>query len=195
MLPDSPDDTARFFYLALLGVFAATWLFSRYRGRLGQAAQHAAIWGLIFLGAVLAIGFSGDLQRMLVGAPQQIDDRTVALSQGRSGHFEAVLEVNGTNVRFLVDTGATNLVLSRRDAEAAGIDTSALSYMLPTQTANGRMMSARVRLDQVSLGAFVDRDVAATVNGGDLDISLLGMSYLERYAGWQVRGDRMYLFR
>lgn len=195
MLPDAPDDQARFFYLALLGVFVAVWLFSRYRGRLGQAAQHAAIWALIFLGAVLVVGFSSDLQRMLTGAPQQVDDNTIALSQGRSGHFEAVLTVNGTDIRFLVDTGATNLVLSRRDAEAAGIDTQGLNYVLPTQTANGRIMSAPVRLDRVTLGAFIDRDVPATVNGGDLGISLLGMSYLERYDGWRVEGDRMFLFR
>ena len=195
MLPDSPDDQAQLFYLILLGAFVATWVFSRYRGQMGQAMQHAAIWGLIFLGAVLAVGFSGDIQRMLTNAPQQIDCETVALTRERDGHFHAQLEINGHNVRFIVDTGATNLVLSQRDAKAAGIDVDALNFVIPTYTANGRIMSAAVRLDEIKLSDFTDRDVRATVNGGDLGISLLGMSYLERFSGWRVEGDRMYLTR
>ncbi|MFK7943924.1 MAG: TIGR02281 family clan AA aspartic protease [Paracoccaceae bacterium] len=192
---DSPDDTAQLFYLLLLGMFVAGWVFSRYRGQMGQAVQHAAIWGLIFLGAVLVMGFSGDLQRMLTNAPHQIDGETVALDRERDGHFHALLQVNGRDVRFIVDTGATNLVLSKRDAEAVGYDTSELAFTIPTQTANGRIMSAPVRLDEVRLADFADRDVRATVNGGDLNVSLLGMSYLERFSSWRVEGDRMYLMR
>ena len=67
--------------------------------------------------------------------------------------------------------------------------------MIPTQTANGIVRSAPVVLDQVTLGAFTDRDVSATVNGADLDVSLLGMRYLDRYSSWWVEGDRMYLQR
>ncbi|MEM1298312.1 MAG: TIGR02281 family clan AA aspartic protease [Pseudomonadota bacterium] len=192
---DNPDDTAHLFYLLLLGMFIAVYLFSHYRGRMGQAMQHAAIWGLIFVGAILAVGFSGDLQRMLTNAPQQIDGETVALTREGDGHFHALMEVNGHDVRFIVDTGATNLVLSQRDAKAAGIDVGALAFTIPTYTANGRIMSAPVRLDEVRLAEFTDRDVRATVNGGDLDVSLLGMSYLERFSGWRVEGDRMYLTR
>ena len=192
---ENPDDTAQLFYLLLLGLFVVGWLFSRYRGQMGQAMQHAAIWVLIFLGAVLVVGFSGDLQRMLTNAPQQVDAETVALTREGDGHFHALMQVNGHDVRFIVDTGATNLVLSKRDAEAAGIDTGALSYVLPTYTANGRIMSAQVRLDEVRLAEFTDRDVTATVNGGDLDVSLLGMAYLERFSSWRVEGDRMYLSR
>ena len=192
---ENPDDTAHFFYLALLGMFVAWWLFSQYRGRLGQAAQHAAIWGLIFVGAVLAVGFSGDLQRMLTNAPQQIDGQTVVLTRERDGHFHALAQVNGTDVRFVVDTGATNLVLSQKDARAAGIDPGELAFTIPTRTANGQVMSARVRLDEIRLAGFTDRGVPATVNGGELDVSLLGMTYLERFSGWRVEGDRMYLTR
>lgn len=195
MLPDAPFDQARFFYLILLGVFVLVWLFARYRGRLGQAAQHAAIWVLIFIGVVLAIGFWGDMQRMLQGGPQRIDKDTIALARQADGHFHAIVEINGRNVPFIVDTGATNMVLSQRDAERVGIDPGELRFSIPTMTANGQTYSASVRLDRVALAGIVDTDVPATVNGGELGISLLGMRYLERFSSWYVEGDTMYLSR
>ncbi len=195
MLPDAPFDQARLFYLALLGAFVLVWLFARYRGRLGQAAQHAAIWGLIFMGAVLVFGFWGDLQRFTTGGPQQISEDTIALSRQTDGHFHAVVEINGEDVPFIVDTGATNLVLSKRDARRAGLDPDTLRFNIPTMTANGQTMSAAVTLNSVAFGDFVDSDVPATVNGGELGISLLGMRYLGRFSSWYVEGDTMYLNR
>jgi len=195
MLPDAPFDQARFFYLVLLGAFVVVWLFARYRGRLGQGAQHAAIWALIFVGAVLAIGFWNDLERMLSGGPRRIDENTIALARQADGHFHAVLEINGAEIPFIVDTGATNMVLSRRDAERVGIDTSDLRFAIPTLTANGEVMSAAVRLDRVEFAGIIDRNVHATVNGGALDGSLLGMRYLERFSDWHVKGETMYLSR
>ena len=68
-MPENPHDQAQLFYLVLLGSVIAVGVFYNYRHRLGQAAQHAAIWGLIFVGLVLAIGFKDNLMTMLKGAP------------------------------------------------------------------------------------------------------------------------------
>lgn len=196
MLPEDPDSQARFFYLSLLGVAVAFWVFQHYRSRIGQAAQHFAIWGLIFAGVVLAISFFEPLKRSLINElPVQVDENTVAFERGSDGHFYATLQLNGNDVTFMVDTGATAMVLSVEDARSAGIDTSGLSYILPTQTANGQVMSAPVRVDEVALGPFRDQSVRAVVNGGELNQSLLGMSYLDRFSGFRSDGDRFYLTR
>ena len=196
-MPDNPHDQARMFYLVLLGSVIAVGVFYNYRHRLGQAAQHAAIWGLIFVGLVLAIGFKDNLMTMLSSAPtaQQVSDDAIALKRQSDGHFHALVEINGQKIHFLIDTGATNLVLSKDDARVAGFDLDALDFFLPTQTANGETMSAPIRIGRVALGQFLDRDVPATVNGGDLDVSLLGMSYLDRFDGFSVEGDQMFLWR
>lgn len=196
MLPDDPDGQARFFYLALLGMAVAVWVFKDYRHRLGQAAQHAAIWGLIFIGAVLAFGFKDNLTHMLNSdSAMRVDEDTIALRRATDGHFYTTIEVNGTDIRFMVDTGATRLVLSRDDARTAGIDVEGLDFIVPTSTANGRVMSAPVRLDTVALAGFVDENFRASVNGGDLHISLLGMEYLDRFRSFRVEGDTMLLSR
>ena len=196
MLPLDPDAQARTFYLVLLGAFLLVYLFGAYRHRLGQALQHAAIWVLIFLGAVVAIGFWEPLTAQLyVGRAISAGEGTMAFRRAPDGHFYATAEVNGAPIRFMVDTGASDLVLTERDARAAGIDTGRLNYVQPTITANGRTMSAPVRLETVALGGLVDRAVPASVSGGALDQSLLGMRYLERFRSIRFEDDTLYLSR
>lgn len=196
MLPDNPDDQAQLFYLLLLGLAVVSGLFWRYRGQFGNAVQHGLIWVLIFAGIIIAYGYREQLTGQLVpAAAVQTNETTVVLSRGRDGHFHADLAVNGTAIRFLVDTGATALVLSRDDAVQAGIDPDRLNYLNPAMTANGRVMSAAVRLDTLRLGPFLDTDVPAMVTEGALDQSLLGMSYLDRFGQMRIEGDRLYLTR
>ncbi len=196
MLPDDPDAQARLFYLALLGMVIAGGVFYNYRDRFGTAVQHAAIWVLIFLGATIAYGFKDQLTSQLYpDTARSVDDRTIALRRADDGHFYARVLVDGTEIRFMVDTGATNLVLSQRDARRIGLAMDSLNYVLPTNTANGRVYGAGVVLDRVELGGFVDTDVRAVVNGGRMNISLLGMTYLDRFRSFSVEGDRLLLSR
>jgi len=196
MLPDDPDAQARFFYLALLGMVIASGVFYNYRNRLGTALQHAAIWVLIFLGATIAYGFKDQLTMQLYPDTAQLRDAsTIALHRADDGHFYARVLVNGTEIRFMVDTGATNLVLSRQDARRAGFSLDSLNFILPTDTANGRVYGAGVVLDRVELGGFVDTNVRAMVNGGKMNDSLLGMSYLERFRSLSMEGDELLLSR
>jgi aspartyl protease family protein len=196
MLPLDPESQARAFYLVLLGAFLVLYLFSAYRHRLGQALQHAAIWVLIFLGAVIAIGFWEPLTGQLyVGRAVPAGEDALAFRRAPDGHFYVAAEVNGTPVRFMVDTGASDLVLTEADARAAGFDTGRLNYVQPTITANGRTMSAPVRLDSVALGRLVDHAVPASVSGGALDQSLLGMRYLERFRSVRFEDNTLFLNR
>jgi aspartyl protease family protein len=191
-----PQSQARLFYLLLLGMALLAGLFVRYRGRLGEGIQHAGVWVLIFLGVVIAYGFRDQLRDELAPAMMtEIDAQTIALRRQADGHFHATLEINGRDVEFLVDTGATHMVLSQRDARRVGLDPDRLVFSQPTMTANGRVFSAPVNLDRVVFGPFEDRNVSATVNGGALDVSLLGMRYLDRFRRVSVEGDRMVLER
>src|SRR5690606_10202925 len=98
---------AQIFYLVLLGAFILVAVFTHYRGRMGQAAQHAAIWVLIFIGVVIAIGFKDQLTGQLYGDyAVPAGDGALAFRRAPDGHFYIAAEVNGAPVRFMVDTGA-----------------------------------------------------------------------------------------
>ncbi len=195
MLRD-PDTLGRFVYLAvlLLGV-GGFFLWSR-RGRLGRSLRDLSIWVLIFAMVVIAYGFRDVLrEELLPAAMVQVAPDTIELRRGSDGHFHAELEVNGQPVRFMVDTGASDMVLSLRDARRVGIDTGALTFAGRAQTANGPVGTTAVRLGAVRFGDFSDTNVQASVSDGPLETSLLGMSYLNRFSGIEIAGDTMTLRR
>ena len=101
--------------------------------------------------------------------------------------------VDGTALRFLVDTGATDVVLSPADAQRLGFDLSSLSFTQLYNTANGTVRGAPVRLRNVSLGPIQLRDVRASINEAPMRSSLLGMSFLGRLSSFEIRGDSLTL--
>ena len=106
-----------------------------------------------------------------------------------------VMGVNGVPIEFVVDTGASQLVLTERDARRAGIDISNLAFTGRANTANGTVKTAPVRLDEIRFGGISDRNIAAVVNGGEMTQSLLGMSYLESFGRIEISGGRLILER
>jgi aspartyl protease family protein len=117
-------------------------------------------------------------------------ERAVRLRKHLSGHFLARGAVNGAPVSMLVDTGASTVVLKPADAERAGIDLAALTYSVPVATANGTTFAAPVRLRSIAIGDIVVNDIEALVSKpGNLNESLLGMSFLRRLRSYEFSGD------
>jgi aspartyl protease family protein len=195
-MPRDPDTLMRLAYLLVLLVGVAGFFFWGRRGRLGRSLRDLAIWALIFAMVVIAYGFRDTLrEELLPAAMVQVAPDVIELRRGRDGHFHAELEVNGEPVRFMVDTGASDIVLSLRDAQRVGLDPGSLDYAGRAVTANGPVGTAAVRLGLVRFGAFTDTGVPASVSDGPLATSLLGMSYLDRFKGIEIAGDRMTLRR
>lgn len=173
-----PNDLPRLVYLVLLLAVVGGYFIVESRGRLGRSAQQAAIWGLIFVGAVAVAGLWGDLRRAALPGEALVRGDTLEVPVSEDGHYYLTAEVNGTKVLFVVDTGASDIVLTQRDAERVGLNPGGLAYFGTAMTANGRVATAPVTLDSFIVGGVEERDVPAVVNGGTLDTSLLGMSWL-----------------
>jgi len=187
------DDFARLIYLGILLAAVAGWVLVEYRGRLGAAARTAMAWGLIFVGVMAGYGLWTDLRSDVRRQAVMVGDR-IEVPRAPDGHYYLTLTVGGKPVEFMVDTGASNVVLSRRDAERLGIDPDTLMYLGQAQTANGTVRTARVKLSDVSLGPWHDPTLAAWVNGGEMDGSLLGMDYLGKFH-MELAADRLVLRR
>jgi aspartyl protease family protein len=183
-------------YLLLLAAVIGGWFFVSQRGNLGKLVQYAAIWSFIFLGAIVAVGLWTDIRQTVV--PRQsvmMDGARVEVPRHSDGHYYLTMEVNGTPIRFVVDTGATELVLSREDAERAGLETDALIYSGQAFTANGMVQTAPVLLETVALGKALDLGVPAVVNGAEMQDSLLGMSYLQHFDRIEISDGTLLLER
>ncbi len=116
----------------------------------------------------------------------RLSQSEVVLERNRGGHYVAEGEINGKPVTFLIDTGATQIALSRDLARELDLD---LNSRVTLQTANGVASGYATRLDSVRLGSIVMHNVGAVVtNGIDDDVVLLGMSFLQRLEFTQAGG-------
>ena len=117
--------------------------------------------------------------------------QTVRLSADANGHYMANGSVNGTAMRFVVDTGATTVALPAEFARRAGISTRS-ARRITVQTANGPTTAYGVKLDTVSIGDLTLYGVDAVVIDRGLTMPLLGMTFLSR-TDMQRDGELMVL--
>ncbi|MEM1273632.1 MAG: TIGR02281 family clan AA aspartic protease [Pseudomonadota bacterium] len=183
------------FLIILLAAIVGSFVLAQ-RTNVARLLRSAGTWGLIFLGVLLAASMWDDLSiRSLGRATVSQDGAEIRVPQGFDGHYYLTLEINGAPVRFVVDTGATDIVLTQDDARKAGIDMTSLNFLGSARTANGVVQTAPIRIDSVAIGPIEDRGVRAVVNGGELHESLLGMGYLSRFGTIIIEGGEMTLRR
>ncbi len=181
--------------LIMSGIVAAP------RLKLKGALKSLVIW--LGLGIIVMTGYAyrDDFRmagRKLMGETmpfrvQETPAGELVLQRGSDGHFHVAAEVDGTPVRFLIDTGASDVSLSQADAKRIGFETKSLKYTRRYNTANGTVWAAPVRLKRVRVGPLTLTDVSAAVNDSDMSGSLLGISFLSRLKGYRVEGDKMVL--
>jgi aspartyl protease family protein len=198
---DFSGDGPRFVYLLALLVLVGGGFFARVVRQPGRSLQHAGIW--LGIGLAVLLGYSyrdeiGGVARRLSGdldsaAGQAIDGRQMRFAAEADGQFHVEAMVGATRLRFLVDTGASDVMLSPADARRLGYEPAALAYTRLYTTANGSVRGAPVTIPEIVIGAIRLSDVAASVNEHETEGSLLGMSFLGRLSGYQVSGHTLTL--
>jgi aspartyl protease family protein len=199
--PLSTGDFASLAYKILLLVFLGGAVLTMFRERFSQAITAALLWVVVGLVLVVAYSYRFELHEvadrvLVVLVPGHVvsHGRSVEIGRGNGGDFAITAQINGARVAMVLDTGASAVVLTRDDAKAAGLPLEVLNYTVNIDTANGRARAAPVTLDRIAIGGLVERSVEALVaQPGQLKMSLLGMSFLNRLQSWQVSGDRLVL--
>ncbi len=132
-----------------------------------------------------AATFEVDGQRMTLGLGHarmktSTSAAAVKIMADERGQFVLNGEINGTAIRFTVDTGSTLVALPAREARRLGLDYRKGQPVL-MNTANGSAAGYRVLLDTVRVGEVTVNGVDAVVMEGEgLPVALLGMSFLRR---------------
>lgn len=194
-------DWANVAYAAMLVVLVSAGLLRARRGLFSQHLRNAALWSALV--AILALGFA--YRAELAGVPQHLrlafstgepvtsGDHELVVPQDDQGAFVVVAAVNGRRVRFVVDTGASDTVLSPQDARALGIDVERLHYDAAAETANGVGYGARYVARRLQVGPIGLDDFPMVVNQSPLSASLLGLSFLDRLAAFEVHDRKLIL--
>lgn len=186
--------------LGALGIAIA----ARPRRGADQTIRHFVIW--ISVGAISAHVYQSRDQILpvvretilLAHAPEDVgpgvDRQTVFIRMSRDGHFRTDALINNRRIHFLVDTGASRVVLTEADAHRLGFRDKDLDFGNKVATANGITHVAQVTLRVVKIGSVVISNVPASVIEGDgLTQSLLGMSYLSKLSRFSVNKNTLVL--
>jgi aspartyl protease family protein len=186
--------------VAILAVISSGLLFIR-EVNLKQTVRNILMW--VGIMGVLALGFAYQeplrdaafrlRSGLIPGYPVQTGMRQMAISESEGGHYLVYGTVNGVRVRFLIDTGASDIVLSPSDAKRAGLDFSLLDFDHRYETANGVGRGALTRIRDLAVGGAHFSDVAVSVNQADMNASLLGMAFLRRFKSFSFRQGRLTL--
>ena len=176
------NDFASLIYLSVFAaVILGSVLISR-RGELGKVFRQVGIWFLIFVSVVALVASWQDIRQSGQSISLQISEGgSIIIPKEVDGHYYLTLTINDRDINFLVDTGASDIVLTRQDAARVGFDPDQLNYWGTANTANGTVRLATVRLGTVRLGDLVDKNVRASVNDAVMKKSLLGMRYLSKF--------------
>jgi aspartyl protease family protein len=118
----------------------------------------------------------------------------ITLESDRRGHFKAEARIEGQRFDFLVDTGASVVVLRESDAMRSGFHPNKSNYTATVSTANGSVKAAPFRLDRIEIGTIAVSGLQAMVLPDDvLATNLLGVSFLSRLKRYEVADGRMVL--
>lgn len=201
-------DEGRFAEGAYMGIWAlvlASSLVFFFRTNFTGAVKSIGIWAAAFLVLIGLYAYRGEFAEVRDRIMAELVPGhaiTVAGSNGRQvmvmraddRHFHVEATVNGRDVDFLVDTGASTVALDRSAAAAIGIDVDGLAFTDRVMTANGMAASAPVTLSYIRIGDIERENVEAAVMDRENDgISLLGMSFLGTLSGVEFRGERLTL--
>jgi len=151
--------------LAWVAIFGAGFVLFTFRDNIGWVAQR--------------------LKAEAVGTPVE-QGRETRIPMAIDGHFWVDAQLNGRDVKFLVDSGATTTTIDRRTAKRAGVEVSNRRDLY-VRTGNGVVRVASGRAAELTVGTIKRRDVVLEVADND-DLNVLGMNYLSSLSRWGVEG-------
>jgi aspartyl protease family protein len=195
-LSGNGDDALTF--LAGLGMLALVASgFAARRAPIGQTAKMAAAWaaifGVLFVGFSLRDDFKALGKRVFAGNGVVVGEGgELRVRKSEDGHFSVDAKVNGEDVEFLVDSGATITTVSAETAERVGLKPQGLLPVV-VQTANGAARSWRSRANSLAVGPIARDDFAVHIAGPGGETNLLGMNFLSTLSAWRVEGEWLIL--
>jgi aspartyl protease family protein len=117
----------------------------------------------------------------------------LVLNIAQDGHYYLNVKIKNQEVRFMIDTGASDMVIDEKIAIKLGYDLRKINYNKIFQTANGQSYGASIYFDEVDVSGVKFYNVQASITNSDLVIPLLGMSFLQKFYKYEFFRDKLIL--
>ncbi len=118
-------------------------------------------------------------------------DQISDIPRAKDGLFYVTGEINGARIRFVVDTGATVVVLTPSDAQLAGLTADGIGNGAQIQTVTGASTMRWAKANEIKLANKSVRHVDIAVVPAGLKVSLLGQNVLSKLGNITLKGDHL----
>ncbi|MFN3516575.1 MAG: TIGR02281 family clan AA aspartic protease [Novosphingobium sp.] len=188
--------------LAIVAVLAAAagWMIEHDRPALGRALRSTGYLGMLAAGLLLvgqtAHQASRSDAKLLLGSRPSltIAGTSTVIPLSGDGHFWIRALVNGREVDFLVDTGATYTSLSDSAADLARLEPDNSKASATLNTANGVIEARFARIEEMRFGTITARQLDAIIlPGASGSTNVIGMNLLSQLGSWRVENDQLIL--
>lgn len=190
-------------YLGLILFFLILNFISSNKEGIFTVIKHISIWIIISLIAIICYSYRYELKnvkekvaRELVpgSSTHQRTNRAIILNKSNDGHFYLNTVINGQKIRFLIDTGASDIAITLGDAKKIGIDINKIKFNKIYNTANGQAKGASVVLDHLIINDIKFKIISASIMSSNMTVSLLGMTFLNRLKKFEFKKNNLFLY-
>ena len=186
--------------IVIVALISSGLIFAR-RIPVRETVRNIAIWVAIAAVLIVGLSFRDEIEsialrvrsELVPGYALETGEHEMVLTESSGGNFFIYGEANGVRVRFLIDTGASDTVLSPSDAMSLGIQAADLDFSRVYQTANGMGRGAPHTLESLSIGPISIPSMPVSINETEMSSSLLGMTFLRRLRSFEIQGRRLIL--
>jgi aspartyl protease family protein len=192
---------AEFIYYTILFLIFFLAFFCYGKKNIRRNLVYLLIWLLIFLVlftifSYREVFFNNRIMAQLFPghAIYNKNNNSISFYAAEDGHFYANLYVNKVKIKFLLDTGASNIMLSKLDAKKANIAIDNLKYNKRYSTANGVVLGSRVNLAHLAIKDRIFYDVKANITNSNQDVSLLGIDFFNLFAKYEFNRYKVTLY-
>ncbi|MFN5820196.1 MAG: TIGR02281 family clan AA aspartic protease, partial [Novosphingobium sp.] len=179
---------------------AAGWMMERERPALADALRKTGYLGMLAAGLLLVgqLAYTAERSDAMLELRHRpavaVSGSETIVPMASDGHFWVTAEVNGRELDFLIDTGATFTGIGRDAAEELGIKPDPQQAPLELETANGVITATLGKVDALRFGNIEVRGLPVAVPQDTADdTQVIGMNLLSQLASWRVEGDRLIL--
>jgi len=196
----SSQELAQIIFILIL-IVVTVMGFSNRKIALNQILKYLIIWIGIALVAIIiyALRFNvSDIKDQVTTDlfPSRAinkENRQLAISIAQDNHFYIILKINNKEVKFMIDTGASEVIIDKNLAREIGVDLQNLYYDKIFNTANGQVYGASINFEEVDISGVKFRNISASITESDLPVPLLGMSFLKKFKKYEFYQDKLIL--
>lgn len=194
-------DLQQIIYLIIIISFLLIGIFSQKNLSWQKIIKYLLMWALIGFSIIVIYAYRFEFINFKERINLEINPTSAQINQqgqlviniADDSHFYITLLVNKTPILFMIDTGASDMMINLDDANKIGINLKKLVFNKAYQTANGRSFGAYVKIREIEISGVKFKDIGASVSQSDMGTSLLGMSFLRRFNKYEFFQDRLVL--